>query len=162
MYFGPEVFGDISGASPEFGDVLASPANRLGAGSPDSEAAASVAARLPSPPASRDVGEICSAFFSLNLASSPSTRFNSASSTSVLGPRFLGTASTSPKPWLVRYGTILNGYTTTMCRPFDNSTVHRRLNEAQHKVTGGVSAHRICKGTEKPGMPRRQVEVDYT
>lgn len=36
-----------------------------------------------------------SAFFSLSLASSPSTRFRRASSTSVLGPRFFGTASGS-------------------------------------------------------------------
>lgn len=41
---------------------------------------------------SGDVGEtgLCS---SRNLFSSPSTRFNRASRTSVLGPRFLGTAS---------------------------------------------------------------------
>lgn len=32
-------------------------------------------------------------FFSFNLASSPSTLFNKASNTSVLGPRFFGTAS---------------------------------------------------------------------
>lgn len=34
-----------------------------------------------------------SAFFSLSLASRPSTRFSRASRTSVLGPRFFGTAS---------------------------------------------------------------------
>ena len=40
-----------------------------------------------------DVGVAARSFFSFNLASSPSTLFNRASSTSVLGPLFLGTAS---------------------------------------------------------------------
>jgi hypothetical protein len=97
VYFGSDVLGDISGACPEFGDVLTSQAIRLEAGSPDSEAATSTGVRVVSPAASRDVGEICSAFFSLNFASSPSTRFSRASSTSVFGPRFLGTASTSSR-----------------------------------------------------------------
>lgn len=39
-------------------------------------------------------GDGASLFFSRSFASSPSTRFNKASRTSVLGPRFFGTAST--------------------------------------------------------------------
>ena len=72
------------------GDAL-SDANRFGAGSPDSTSAVSEAFVWL---ALVDVsGEVCSAFFSLNLASNPSTRFRRASKTSVLGPRFFGTAS---------------------------------------------------------------------
>lgn len=99
-YLGSEAFGETSMALEEFGDVLASVAIRFAAGSPDSVVVHSMAfdpePEAKSLPASRAVGEICSAFFSLNLASSPSTRFNSASNTSVFGPRFLGTASVKP------------------------------------------------------------------
>lgn len=97
---GPDAIGDISMALVDLGDVRESVAIRLGAGSPESDAEPSMTADpeigAKSLGASRDVGDVCSAFFSLSLASSPSTRFSRASSTSVFGPRFLGTASVKP------------------------------------------------------------------
>jgi hypothetical protein len=42
-------------------------------------------------------------FSSCNRFSRPSTRFNSASSTSVLGPRFFGTASVAPDQQLAQF-----------------------------------------------------------
>lgn len=89
--------GDTFGLSPDLGETL-SDANRLGAGSPVSVSVASATA-FESPASADVVGEACSAFFSLNLASRPSTRFRSASRTSVLGPRFLGTASVKRRAW---------------------------------------------------------------
>lgn len=138
-YLGSETFGDISTAPAELGDVLASVATRLAAGSPDSDVVLSTTAG-PEPDAtsiaaSRDVGETCSAFFSLSLASKPSTRFSSASSTSVFGPRFLGTASIKP----TRHQSAMNGI------------------EYETQQEGGSRTDRICRDTGKPGMPRRRV-----
>ena len=94
---GATAVGETFELSADLGETL-SGANRLGAGSPVPLSAAS--ARAFESPASADVvGEACSAFFSLNLASKPSTRFRSASRTSVLGPRFLGTASVKRRVW---------------------------------------------------------------
>lgn len=138
-YLGSEMFGDISTAPAEFGDVLASVATRLATGSPDSDIVLSTTAG-PEPDAtslaaSRDVGETCSAFFSLNLASKPSTRFSSASSTSVFGPRFLGTASMKPTR--------------------RQSAMNRIDYEMEQEGESGTD--RICRDTGKPGMPRRRV-----
>lgn len=72
-------------------DLLRSTATRFAGGSPGSSGSTPV---LLGARASVDVvGDNRSVFFSLSCASNPSTRFNSASKTSVFGPRFLGTAS---------------------------------------------------------------------
>lgn len=77
------------------GDARASIAIRLGAGSPPSPAweADTEVSALPNIGAFAMVGDASSSFFSRSFASSPSTLFKSASSTSVFGPRFFGTAS---------------------------------------------------------------------
>lgn len=77
-----------------WGDLLSLFAMRLGGGSGVSELSGSFTAALwesDEAPAKASVSS--SVFFSLSFASRPSTLFNRASKTSVLGPRFLGTAS---------------------------------------------------------------------
>ena len=74
------------------GDTRPSLATLLAPG-PASSSSATKLSALSSPDAERTVGDVASSFFSRNFASSPSTRLSRASSTSVLGPRFLGTAS---------------------------------------------------------------------
>lgn len=85
-------------------------------------------------------------FWSLSRASSPSTRFSSASSISVFGPRFFGTASACEKPWnQLMAGSIRGGPSM----------------EAGARETLPFT-HRKCMDTERPGKPRRQDASDCT
>lgn len=64
-----------------------------------------------------------SAPFSLSFASSPSTRFRRASSTSVFGPRFLGTASGSGDMWVSDFSVL-----DTSCSEAEDPNVRHTIN----------------------------------
>lgn len=108
-------------------------------------------------PASSSFDDDPSAFFSLSLASSPSTRLSSASSTSVLGPRFLGTASG-------HHQTLVSG--STLCHLRISGNVRVAKTAGQHGDAGKramcasthaaafIQTHHKRKGTEKSDRPR--------
>lgn len=83
---------NLGSAIPE-GDFSNAVAKRFGGGSLASDRPASSGSALGASDDSAPVSVPSSAFFSLSLASRPSTRLRSASKTSVFGPRFFGTAS---------------------------------------------------------------------